>query len=132
MVAQPPLWQPPQSQGGLGQLFKRFFGGDRGRPKSPQSSPRLRGKGFIGIRIDQTRGGGMGVYVTEAIDGHPARKAGIRAGDLIAKVGGKRTRTVDELISVVSAMAPGTKTTVQVLRGGTTKTFKLTIGTRPS
>ena len=135
LVGQPPYWQAPKRGGGsLGDLFERFMGGNRRRPQPRQPAPRMqvRGRGFIGIEMDRQKGGGMGVWVTRVVEGQPAQRAGIRAGDLITHIGKKRINNVEQLIRVVPPMKPGSWTSVTLLRGKKTMTLKLRIGSRPS
>ncbi len=134
MVAQPPLWQAPQSSaGGIGDMLKRLFGGNKPKPKPRKAAPRrrARGQGFIGIEMDQQRGGGMGVWVSKVADGQPAQKAGIRVGDLITQIGDKKIRNIQQLMDVVPPMKPGTWTTVRLLRNRKVLRLKLRIGSRP-
>ena len=73
-----------------------------------------------------------GVIVTEAFEGEPAAKAGVQVYDVIIEINGKRIVDSQQLISTVSAFAPGTGINLKVLRAGKEKDIKVTVGKRPS
>ncbi|OKK20723.1 protease [Streptomyces sp. CB00455] len=58
----------------------------------------------------------------------PAARAGVRAGDVITKVDGRRVRGADELIIKVRAHRPGDPLTLTVLREGRERTLELVLG----
>lgn len=119
LVEQPPVWGGSVQEDPIQKLMREFFGGGGEEPEAPEAPvehPR-KGDGFIGVSIDSAKGEGMGVHVTAVVDGNPAQKAGVRPGDLIVKVGDVRVRSAEELIDEVSALPPGTRTTVTVIRG---------------
>jgi len=72
-----------------------------------------------------------GVLVSQVMEGGPAEKAGLKAGDVILEFAGKAVKTPSELQNAVAWSAPGTKADVVILRGGKRQTLKLTIDTRP-
>jgi serine protease Do len=55
----------------------------------------------------------------------PAKTAGIRPGDVVVEYNGKPVKTNPELVSAVSATAPGTSTPIKVIRAG--KPVSLTV-----
>jgi S1-C subfamily serine protease len=88
-----------------------------------------------------------GALVAEVVDGSPADKAGLSAGDeriefqgqrdiasegdVIVSVNGDRlTRTAD-LADLVSLLPPGTKVKLVLLRGGKERTVEVELGERP-
>ncbi|HOC44700.1 MAG TPA: Do family serine endopeptidase [Thermoanaerobaculales bacterium] len=60
-----------------------------------------------------------GAFVQEVLKGHAADKAGIRHGDVVVDIDGRRIKDTRELIDGVSAMPPGSKVTLGVKRDGT-------------
>lgn len=87
-------------------------------------------RAYFGIRIGETNG--AGVYVSSVTPGGPAAKAGIVVGDVITKVNGRSTPTVDQLTSVVSELKPGQTVEVDLeTQSGKTKTVHVTLGTFP-
>jgi len=68
-----------------------------------------------------------GALVQNAEAGGPADKAGIEAGDIIIKVDGKPVEKSVDLPRMIGNTKPGTKTTLQVFRRGSTKDITVTV-----
>jgi serine protease Do len=64
--------------------------------------------------------------------GSPADKAGIMAGDVITQINGEALNDTTSLVDLLEKYQPGDKITVTLLRGKTTKTVTVTLGTAPS
>lgn len=62
------------------------------------------------------------------ITGSPANAAGLEAGDIITKVNGISIGRAGSFSSLLGEYAPGDTVQLEVLRGGETKTLKLTLG----
>ena len=62
-----------------------------------------------------------GALVNEVVKGSPAEKAGIEAGDIFLKFEGKPVEKSSDLPRIVTQIKPGTKSTAQIWRKGTTK-----------
>ena len=60
-----------------------------------------------------------------------ASKAGLKKGDIIVAVNGKPVKETRDVIDNVSAMAPGTKVEIEVVRDGKRKALTVTLGERP-
>lgn len=69
-----------------------------------------------------------GALVTEPQDDSPAQKSGIRSGDVITKVDGKRVRGPKALARIIGEYAPDTKTTLTIVRNGEEKEISVTLG----
>ena len=61
----------------------------------------------------------------------PAAKAGIKTGDVITAVNGKKVNDPRELRLMIGSMAPGTKAHMEINREGQTKTFDVQLGEMP-
>jgi putative serine protease PepD len=72
-----------------------------------------------------------GAHVAKAIAGSPAAKAGIRAGDVIKRVGDQPVQSPEDVASAISSHAPGDTLAVVVQRGGKTVTLHVKLGTQP-
>jgi serine protease Do len=68
-----------------------------------------------------------GALVQNAEPGGPADKAGVEAGDIITKVDGKVVEKTGDLPRMVGDIKPGTKTTLQVFRRGSSKDIVVTV-----
>lgn len=68
-----------------------------------------------------------GVYVNGITDGGAAQKAGMRAGDVIVKVGTIEVNNVPQLQEQVGKFRPGNKVPVTVFRNGTEQVFDMTL-----
>ena len=63
---------------------------------------------------------GQGLKVDEVIDGSLAQKMGIRAGDIVLKVGSRRVDSVPDVAQGLREAKAGATITVQVNRRGKT------------
>jgi len=59
-----------------------------------------------------------GVLVNRIERGSPAEAAGLKVGDVITAVGGKKVRTPGELVATIGEAVPGSEVDVRALRGG--------------
>ena len=66
------------------------------------------------------------------VAGGPAEKAGLQAGDIITSIDGKRIDAGAGLDDILSQYSPTDTLTLEVLRGGSTISLQLTLGTRPA
>jgi serine protease Do len=65
-------------------------------------------------------------------DNSPARAAGLEAGDVIIAADGKPTDRVSTLQRIIRGHEPGETVSVDVMRYGTKKTFKVKLGEAPN
>jgi Trypsin-like serine proteases, typically periplasmic, contain C-terminal PDZ domain len=64
--------------------------------------------------------------------GSPAEAAGLKAGDIITSIGGRRIDAASNLDDLLSLYDPGDRLTMEVLRNGETLQIGITLGTRPA
>ncbi|MFF7329139.1 S1C family serine protease [Streptomyces sp. NPDC090306] len=69
-----------------------------------------------------------GVAVVSVTGGGAADKAGIKAGDIITKLGDSDITTITSLTEALAGDEPGQRTTVTYSRGGDSKTVNVTLG----
>ncbi|WP_397534581.1 DegQ family serine endoprotease [Roseateles sp.] len=69
----------------------------------------------------------VGAVVRNVVEGSPAEKAGIEAGDVITRFDGKSVDKANDLRRLVAATKPGTKVSVQVFRRGASKELSVTV-----
>lgn len=72
-----------------------------------------------------------GVVVLDVVDGGPAAKAGIKAGDVITGIDGKTVPTVEDFLAALRERAPGDEVKVQVSRGSEQLDLTVTLADRP-
>ncbi len=88
------------------------------------------GRAYLGVRVATITGGG--VIVTDVEAGGPAAKAGIKANQVIAAIGGKPTPTTDDLSEVLAGYKPKQAVKVELVsQDGTTTTVTVTLGELP-
>lgn len=106
------------SQDPLGDIFKELFGG---------SSQPKQSKGFIGVQIEKHQ---QGVKVINVVNGKPAQKAGVQAGDIITAFGEYSVSNIEDLLSAVGKYKPGQKTTITIKRFNKNIELPIKIGKR--
>ncbi|HEY7697727.1 MAG TPA: Do family serine endopeptidase, partial [Vicinamibacteria bacterium] len=98
-------------------------------------------RGFLGVTIqpvdeDIARSLGLaseeGALVASVVSGGPADRAGIEAGDVIVAIDGNHVAHVKELTRRIAALAPNSRTELEVLRNGERKKLDVRIGKSPS
>ena len=95
-------------------------------------------RGSIGIMFDAVEnpaiarvyGSGTGVPISSVVAGSPADQAGLKVGDTVTSVDGKKVTKGSELVSEIAARKPGTKVTLGFLRNGKTQDATVTIADR--
>jgi serine protease Do len=75
--------------------------------------------------------GPHGALISEVMRRSPAESAGLRAGDVVVGVNGRKIQTFNQLSRYVALVAPGNKAELLVLRDGAEKTFAVKVGERP-
>ena len=68
--------------------------------------------------------------VVAPIDGSPAEKAGLKSGDVITKMAGKKVLNIYDYMGILGELKSGDVVEVEVLRAGTPLTVKATMERR--
>jgi serine protease Do len=98
-------------------------------------------RGYLGVNIQDVTSeladefrlpNEQGALVGGVQPGTPAASAGLRAGDVIVEFNGRTVSDSRHLSLVVSETAPGTRTSVKVIRDGRPKTFDITLDSLPN
>jgi serine protease Do len=95
-------------------------------------------RGSIGIMFDAVEnpaiarvyGSGTGVTVSSVVAGSPADQAGLKVGDTITSVDGKKVSKGSELVADIASRKPGSKVNLSFLRNGKTQETSVTIADR--
>ena len=111
-------------------LFESLLGGET----EPGAAPGKQGEGqpFLGISTaaQPVKTEVPGYLVDKVRPGGPAATAGLRAGDLILKVGGDAIRNPDDLLTTMKKLKVGQKVTLQIQRSGVDLELEATLGSR--
>ena len=73
-----------------------------------------------------------GAVITQLEKGQPGEKAGLQVGDIVIALNGHEIKSANELPVRISAMKPGTKAELTVLRDGKEKKVTVTVAETPS
>ena len=84
--------------------------------------------GFLGVMIDNTDDGK--VVVREVVPNSPAEKAGLKAGDMIMKVGKEEVKDANKCTEIIRGMKAGDKVSLEIKRDGKDQTIDVTLGER--
>ncbi len=93
--------------------------------------------GFLGVQIQDLSEqlsdyfkvkDGNGVLVSEVVDDSPAKKAGLKAGDIITKINDNDIENAGDLTTTIRSYDPDTKVSVSVIRKGKKKKLEATLG----
>jgi S1-C subfamily serine protease len=84
---------------------------------------------YLGVSTRPATQGGAGI--DSVVDGGPAQKAGLRAGDRIVEIGSSPVRDSDDVSAAVNARRPGDGVRVVVERGGERRTLTIKLGEQP-
>ena len=88
--------------------------------------------GFLGVSSQDSVDSNRGAEIVDVVTSGPADRAGIEIGDVITELNGKEVLGSGELVGLLRELAPGTKVTVTVDRGGNSQELSVTLGERPA
>jgi serine protease Do len=97
-------------------------------------------RGWLGVQIQPVTqevaeslglGSDHGALVATVVADSPAAKAGIRAGDVILRAGGKEVEDFRELSRIIAGIPVGTKLKIEVSRAGSREELPVFIGAMP-
>jgi serine protease Do len=95
-------------------------------------------RGSIGIEFNSVEnpaiarvyGTGSGITVSTVVPGSPAESAGLKIGDTITAVDGKKVTKGDELVAVIASTKPGAKVVLSFIRNGKPQQASVTVADR--
>ncbi|HUJ88428.1 MAG TPA: Do family serine endopeptidase [Burkholderiales bacterium] len=97
-------------------------------------------RGWIGVEvrsITQDIGDSLtpdeskGVLIAGVLRGGPADKAGVKPGDVLLAVGDKQVSGTPNMLNVVAALAPGSRSSLKLRRGAKDLVLQVVVGRRP-
>jgi serine protease Do len=80
--------------------------------------------------ITRVYGSGSGVTISSVVAGSPADQAGLKVGDTITTVDGKKVGKGSELVGDIASRKPGSKVELGFLRNGKSQDASVTIADR--
>jgi serine protease Do len=95
-------------------------------------------RGWLGVSIQplndelaQSFGfNGQGVLIGDVLHNTPANEAGLKAGDIVNSINGRRVTNPSQLLNAIAEMQPGAEAKLQIFRDGQTKQYTVTLGDR--
>jgi membrane-associated protease RseP (regulator of RpoE activity) len=99
------------------------------QPQPSQPGPTVPGTAAPGLGSQSS---GAGILVQGLVPGSPAMQAGIQSGDVIVQVDGATLDANTRLSDIISAHKPGDTVKITVQRGGSQRTFTVTLGALPT
>jgi serine protease DegQ len=97
-------------------------------------------RGWIGIETQDITpelaesfglGQQSGTIIAGVVRNGPADRAGIRPGDILLTVDGKKVANTSDMLNLIAQLPPGGKSTVTVVRRNRPSTVQVTVGKRP-
>ncbi len=72
-----------------------------------------------------------GALIAGILRGGPADKAGMRPGDVLLEINGRKVMDTSTMLNLIAVLKPGSAATLGVVRNGEQKSLSATIGRRP-
>jgi serine protease DegQ len=97
-------------------------------------------RGWIGIESQDITpelsnsfglGRDSGAIIAGVVRGGPADRAGIRPGDILVSVNGKKVGSTNDMLNLIADLPPGGKSRMTVMRKNRQATLDVTVGRRP-
>jgi serine protease DegQ len=79
------------------------------------------------LKLADTRG----TLISDVFRGTPAEQAGVKPGDVLVAVDGKPVADSTAMLTLISAIAPGSAATLKLIREAKPLELKVTVGKRP-
>jgi S1-C subfamily serine protease len=120
----------------VGELKSQFswFDSDRGKNFLFRSG---KGRGYLGVHMHELNkdlaeyfgvNADEGVLILKVEEDSPAEKAGLKSGDIISEIDGKKVRDAGKVGKVVSAYEKGDKIELKIVRHKKEKSVKVELG----
>ena len=90
-----------------------------------EGPPDRKPRGFVGFDLERTDGK---LLVKSVLEGSPAAKAGLKAGDHIKRFGSDEVDLVREVVKLVGKKQPGAEVTITIERDGKEQKLTLKLG----
>ena len=87
------------------------------------------GGAFLGVRLEPAEGG---VAISSIVDGSPAQRIGINAGEVIRSIDGQAVETAEQVVKAVQAKKPGDRIELKTTSADGEFTYVFPLGTAPA
>lgn len=94
---------------------------------SPQVKQEINSNPNVGITVNEEQG----VLVVKVVEGSPAARAGIRAGDVIRRFNGQDVTTADQLQTMMESVQVGNSLQIELKRDGQDQNITVQAGSYP-
>jgi len=84
--------------------------------------------GFLGVGLEADE---KGPKISQVVPDGPAAKAGMKTGDIVLTVGGKKVANPDQLVKLIQSFKPGDQVTMKVMREEEEMELKARLDKRP-
>jgi S1-C subfamily serine protease len=101
-------------------------------PAQPAQAVRLQPRVYLGVTVDTAKEEHGGAVIREVTQDSPAMKAGLKAGDVVVKVGDRDVKAPEDLISAVAQHKSGDKLNFHIKREGHDQDVSVTLAERPA
>ena len=87
---------------------------------------------YLGVSTSDSTSQTAGATVGQLASGGPAADAGLRAGDIVTKLGDRTVADSNDLVAAIAAHQPGDRVQLTVKRGSDAVQVTVTLGTQPA
>ena len=87
---------------------------------------------YLGIQGVASARASRGVRVQSVVRGGPADDAGLKRGDVVVAIDGRKVASMGDVQTIVHGRMPGQSVTVRALGAAGARTFKVILGGRPA
>ncbi len=88
-------------------------------------------RAYLGVSTSDPERG-SGALVVEVVEGAPAAEAGLRDGDVILSVAGRRVRNSEGVARAIENQRPGRRVEIEFRRGSVSRSVEVELGVRPT
>ena len=88
-------------------------------------------RAYLGVSTSDPERG-SGALVVEVVEGAPAAEAGLRDGDVILSVAGRRVRDSEGVARAIEDQRPGRRVEIEFRRGSVSRSVEVELGVRPT
>jgi Do/DeqQ family serine protease len=98
-------------------------------------------RGWIGVEVQEITAelaesfrlpGTDGALIAGVVRGGPAEKAGIKPGDVLLSIDGRKVKDAENMLELIAGLAPGQSSRIALRRDGREVDVQAAIGKRPS